>query len=73
MFVSKSTCSHSTGESRGHWLRSYEYTVHSYLMIMILEVDPMCFKQCYKKDLDGEDDESVTDLIVAVSLVTLSH
>lgn len=35
-------------------------------MIVVLDVDPMRFEQCYKKDLDGEDCEFVTNLIVSV-------
>ena len=42
-------------------------------MIVVLEVDSMRFEQCYKKDLDSEDDEFVTDLIVSTSSVILSH
>lgn len=73
MVALQSSCSHSGRKLDGHWLRSFEQSLNSHVVIVVFDVDSILFEQYYKIDLDSEDREFVTNLMISVSLITPSH
>ena len=73
MVASQSSCSHPGRKLDGHWLRCFEQSVNSHLVIGGFDFDLMLFEQYRKIDLGSKDREFVTNLRVSVFLINRSH